>query len=173
MGASPSFPPKTRPEKPTPIPNSGFSHLADTNRIFTSLGRRLVGSWRSIHTAEREPPPQVPSPSAVCVDALNHFYPFPRSQTPSWRALMAAQGKGSDRSRAKKYTTRESRELWAVLQSEAGSGFTTWICRAIWLAASCVSLDADQSDSTSLIPTVKRLRESKTGSNVTVITTVN
>lgn len=30
--------------------------------------------------------------------------------------------------------------------------------------------DAGQSDSTSLIPTVKRLRESKTGSNVTLIT---
>lgn len=154
-----------RPEKPTPI----RTQAPLTNRIFTSLVRRLVGSWRSIHTAEKEPP-LVPSPSAVCSDALNHFYPLPDFQTPSWRALMAAQGKGSNRGRAKKYTTRESRELWAVLQSEEGSGFTTWICQPRWLADFCVSLDTGQSDSTSLVPTVKRLHASKAGSNNTVIT---
>lgn len=154
-----------RPEKPTPI----RTQAPLSNRIFTSLVRRLVGSWRSIHTAEKEPP-LVPSPSAVCSDALNHFYPLPDFQTPSVRALMAAQGKGSNRGRAKKYTTRESRELWAVLQSEAGSGFTTWICQPRWLADFCVSLDTGQSHSTSLVPTVKRLHGSKTGSNNTVIT---
>lgn len=149
-----------RPEKPTPI----RTQAPLSNRIFTSLVRRLVGSWRSIHTAEKEPP-LVPSPSAVCSDALNHFYPLPDFQTPSGRALMAAQGKGSNRGRAKKYTTRESRELWAVLQSEAGSGFTTWIYQPRWLADFCVSLDTGQSHSTSLVPTVKRLHGSKTGSN--------
>lgn len=52
----PRAPPPPQTRETHSNPNSGFSHLADANRIFTSLGRRLVGSWRSIHTAEQQPP---------------------------------------------------------------------------------------------------------------------
>lgn len=45
------------PKEPRNPPNSGFSHLSYTDLIFTSLGRSLVGSGRSVHTAEQEPPP--------------------------------------------------------------------------------------------------------------------
>lgn len=90
-------------------PNSGFSHL---NRIFTFWWAPFTG------TVEQEPP-HWSRPSALVLDALNHFNPFPHdSQTPNWRALMAAAqrrrgGGGSDRSWVEKYTT-ESRGLCAV-----------------------------------------------------------
>lgn len=99
MGASPR----------NPLQSELGLYLAD-NRIFTSLGCRLVGSWRSMHVAEQQPPKS--RPSAVCLTALNHFCPLPDSQPPNWWALMAAQGKESSRGRAEKYTTRgESWEL--------------------------------------------------------------
>lgn len=69
----------------------------------------------------------------------------------------------------KKYTTRVRSEELRVVQSEAGSGFTTWICQVTWLVGVCVSLDEDQSDSTSLIPAIKRLGEGTTGSGDTII----
>lgn len=79
----PELPPQTRETHSNP--NSGFSHLADTNRIFTSLVRRLVGSCRSIYDAEQEPP-LVPSLARLLwrFKSFLSFSRFPNSKLPGF-----------------------------------------------------------------------------------------
>lgn len=84
---------------------------------------------------------------------------------------MAAQGKGHNRGRAKKktYTTKERRALGRRVRGRIRIYHLNLPNILIgWLL--CIPPGIDQSDSTSLIPTIKRLSVSITGSNDTVVT---
>lgn len=124
------------------------------------------------------PPSLVLQPSARTLSNPYHLSDVcpPQLHQAADGALMAASrgSKESSQGRAEKKITKKihyERAKWELraVQSEAGSGFTTWICQVTWLVEVCVSLGEDQSDSTSLIPAIKRLGEGTTGSGDTII----